>query len=156
MTFLSNAGVEDTNILAAAVLHDTIEDCGVTYDDIATNFGKTVSDLVMECTDDKSLPKVERKKQQIIHAKVISNGAKLIKSADKLSNLSDLDKNPPISWSTDIINGYFAWCYAVCLELNGINSQIDAQLGEIFNRIKLTNISKESLEQMLDKYYKCL
>lgn len=62
---LTNVGVINKSVLAAALLHDTIEDCGVTYDQIFAEFGQTVADLVRECTDDKSLPVVERKKYRL-------------------------------------------------------------------------------------------
>src|ERR1700751_4490795 len=54
-------GGTDPNIVIAALLHDAIEDQGVTAEVIADQFGKHVADIVMEVTDDKSLPIAERK-----------------------------------------------------------------------------------------------
>jgi (p)ppGpp synthase/HD superfamily hydrolase len=153
MYLLSNAGVTDPDILAAAVLHDTIEDCGVTYDQICQRFGQHVADYVRECSDDKSLPKVERKRQQIEHAKVISVGAKLIKIADKLSNIGDLTHNPPKNWSNSEIGGYFAWSYAVYLQLKGCNSILDTQIEAIFATRQLLDISRNDLNLILEHYY---
>ncbi|MGA2500981.1 MAG: HD domain-containing protein, partial [Tepidisphaeraceae bacterium] len=62
------AGVEDVEVLAAAVLHDTVEDTGMTLDTIQSQFGLRVAGLVAECTDNKSLPKAERKRLQIVNA----------------------------------------------------------------------------------------
>lgn len=153
MFILSDVGITDHNVLSAAILHDTIEDCGVTYNDICNHFGKTTADLVMECTDDKSLPKVERKRLQIEHAKTISIGAKLIKAADKLSNCLDINNDPPVSWSGDQITGYLTWSYAVWLELKGHNSLLDAKLFELFSKHGLDKLTDEQLSAALHKYY---
>jgi len=110
---LAEAGVTDATILAAALLHDTIEDCGVSYTELRTEFGTDVANLVRECTDDKSLPVVERKKLQIEHAKNMSPGAALIKLADKYDNCRDLLINAPKTWSSERIQGYFVWTMQV-------------------------------------------
>ena len=122
---LSDTGVTDTDTLAAAVLHDTIEDTPTNYDDLAHIFGKRVADIVKECSDNKSLPKVERKKLQIEHAKEVSHAAKQVKMADKYSNLRDLLINPPQSWSEEIVRGYMYWAYAVFLNLKGVNPELE-------------------------------
>src|SRR5262245_14017517 len=62
------AGVRDPTTLIAAILHDTIEDTRTTHDEIARQFGDAVAAVVSEVTDDKSLPKQERKQRQIEHA----------------------------------------------------------------------------------------
>lgn len=153
MYILSQCGVTDPNILCAAVLHDTVEDCGITYDNLCRHFGETIANLVMECTDDKSLPKVERKRLQIEHAKSISVGAKLIKAADKLSNCLDLNYDPPINWCDEVINGYMIWSYAVWLQLKGHNDALDGKLNELFTRRCINGLSDEQLQVALDKYY---
>lgn len=83
----------------AAILHDTVEDTDTTFDEIEEHFGKDVRDIVAEVTDDKSLPKQERKRLQIKHAKTSSHQAKLVKLADKLYNLRDLERNTPAGWT---------------------------------------------------------
>lgn len=60
--------VRDTALLVAAILHDTIEDTDVTPDEIRREFGEEVLELVLEVTDDKSLPKEVRKQLQIVNA----------------------------------------------------------------------------------------
>src|ERR1041385_3192371 len=66
---LWNAGsVRDIPVLAAAMLHDTVEDTTTTPAEIEEHFGQVVRSLVQEVTDDKSLPKSERKRLQIEHA----------------------------------------------------------------------------------------
>ena len=56
---------KDTNLVIAALLHDAIEDSEVPHELIAENFGDDVASIVMEVTDDKSLPKAKRKLIQI-------------------------------------------------------------------------------------------
>ncbi len=93
---LANVGkVEDYDVLIAAVLHDTIEDTETTKEEITELFGSNVCGMVLEVTDDKSLPKSERKQKQIEHAPHLSHGAKLIKLGDKISNIHDIIENPP-------------------------------------------------------------
>src|SRR4029077_5356265 len=88
-------GGSDPNLVIAALLHDAIEDQEVPVEIIAREF-----DIVMEVTDDKSLPKEERKRKQIEAAPKKSKGAKLIKLADKTSNLRTIASSPAAGWRT--------------------------------------------------------
>jgi len=126
------AGVTDENILAAAVLHDTLEDTQTTYEELVTNFGKTIADFVVEVTDDKSLPKEQRKMGQINHAPHMSMEASLVKLADKLYNCSDLQANPPHDWSIEQIQGYFVWTYHVIAPIRKRNEYIDTEFTKLF------------------------
>lgn len=119
-------GVTDAITLAAALLHDTIEDTETSYDELVTHFGKTVADVVMEVTDDKALPKAERKQLQIKHAPHKSPRAKLVKLADKICNLRDLTTSPPADWSTERIHAYYDWAGAVVAGLRGSHPQLEA------------------------------
>lgn len=74
---------DDANLVAAGLLHDTIEDQGVKHEELAEAFGRDVADLVMEVTDDKSLEKDERKRLQVEHAPHKTARAKMLKIADK-------------------------------------------------------------------------
>lgn len=85
----------------AAILHDTVEDTNTTFSEIEEHFGPVICGIVREVTDDKSLPKQERKRLQIVHAKDSSYEAKLVKLADKLYNLRDLERVAPEGW-TDV------------------------------------------------------
>ena len=62
---LTSHGITDPLTLAAALLHDTIEDCGRTRDELATVFGPEVADVVVEVSDDHRLPAWQRKKVQV-------------------------------------------------------------------------------------------
>ncbi|NP_001405851.1 guanosine-3',5'-bis(diphosphate) 3'-pyrophosphohydrolase MESH1 isoform 10 [Mus musculus] len=93
------AGITDIVVLQAALLHDTVEDTDTTLDEVELHFGAQVRRLVEEVTDDKTLPKLERKRQQVEQAPHSSPGAKLVKLADKLYNLRDLNRCTPTGLS---------------------------------------------------------
>lgn len=97
----SQAKVTDMNVLMAAILHDTVEDTETTFEELEEHFGPLVRKIVEEVTDDKKLPKEVRKQLQIEHAKSSSFEAKLVKLADKLYNLRDLERCVPVGW-TDV------------------------------------------------------
>ena len=71
----NEAHVDDEIILAAAILHDTIEDTATTEEELVRTFGREIANIVLEVTDDKSLPKAERKRLQVVHAGAISRRA---------------------------------------------------------------------------------
>src|ERR1700745_1761210 len=74
----------DAELVAAGWLHDTIEDTGTTREELAQNFSERIAALVVEGTDDMSLPKNERRRLQVVSAPQKSPGAKMIKIADKI------------------------------------------------------------------------
>ena len=123
---LWNVGeVRDVDILIAAILHDTIEDTNTSPEEIRDNFGEKVLSLVLEVTDDKSLPKAERKRLQIETASQKSHGAKLIKLADKCSNIRDLLALPPENWSLERRQEYLLWSEQVVAGLRGTNPALE-------------------------------
>lgn len=85
-------------------MHDTVEDTDTSFDEIEQHFGLAVRKIVEEVTDDKSMPKLERKRLQIVHAKDSSYNAKLVKLADKLYNLRDLQRCAPSEWTEVRVN----------------------------------------------------
>ena len=100
-------GITDTVTLCAALLHDTIEDTETSHEELAEAFGTSISNIVAEVTDDKSLPKPERKQRQIEHAPHLSTRARAVKLADKTCNLTDVAQNPPRDWSEKRRSDYF-------------------------------------------------
>ncbi len=110
---LADAGVTNPRTLAAAWLHDAIEDVGATAGELTELFGADVAGLVKEVSDDKSLPKDERKRLQIVHAPLKSDGARLIALADKIANLRDIAVAPPADWDLARRIGYFGWAREV-------------------------------------------
>ena len=90
-----DGGITDPAILAAAALHDTIEDTETTGEELERESGSTIASLVAEMTDDKSLPKAESKRLQIEHASHMSREGTLVKLADKICNLRDMATSSP-------------------------------------------------------------
>lgn len=103
--------------VAAAWLHDTVEDCGVTSQTIEQEFGPVVAALVAEMTDDKALDKAQRKQLQVEKAPHKSDTAALIKICDKLSNVRSVGHSPPVHWSRERQLAYLDWAAAVVLRL---------------------------------------
>jgi GTP diphosphokinase / guanosine-3',5'-bis(diphosphate) 3'-diphosphatase len=121
---------KDTNLVIAALLHDAIEDCEVPRELIAENFGEDVVSLVEEVSDDKSLPKNVRKDQQIKTAPAKSSRAKLLKLADKISNLRAIASSAPSDWSVKRRLEYVHWARAVARGLRGVNQTLEAQFDQ--------------------------
>jgi guanosine-3',5'-bis(diphosphate) 3'-pyrophosphohydrolase len=119
-----DGGVTEPTILAAAALHDTIEDTETTEDELRTLFGSEIARLVREMTDDKSLPKLERKRLQIEHAHHMSREGALVKLADKICNLRDVGTNPPAGWSLERRIEYFEWAKAVVDGLPPVSAKL--------------------------------
>lgn len=118
--------VTDVSVLVAAVLHDTVEDTQTTFVELDAAFGSVVAGLVRELTDDKSLPKNERKRLQVEHAAAASPGAKQIKLADKICNVRDITVTPPADWSIDRRVAYLDWAKRVVDACCGANPQLEA------------------------------
>jgi guanosine-3',5'-bis(diphosphate) 3'-pyrophosphohydrolase len=130
----SEGGVEDMQVLCAAVLHDTIEDTQTSYDELAKAFGREVADVVLEVTDDKSLPKAERKQLQIDHAPQLSRAAKLVKLADKIANLRDVSDHPPAKWPLERKREYFDWAKQVVDGMRGTHPGLEAAFDAAYTR----------------------
>jgi len=130
----NEAQVTDIAVICAALLHDTVEDTDTTADELQALFGREVRDIVMEVTDDKSLPKAERKRLQVMHAAAISERAKLVKLADKISNLRDVADCPPPHWSLQRRQAYFDWGREVVDQLRGVHPGLEALFDAIYAR----------------------
>ena len=131
---VNEAGIHDSDVLCAALLHDTIEDTETTAAELEAEFGAVVRDIVLEVTDDKLLPKVERKRLQIAHAAQASPKAKLVKLADKISNLRDIAASPPAAWSLARQQEYFEWAKAVIAGVRGANATLEAVFDDAYSR----------------------
>ncbi len=122
----NEAQITDINVICAALLHDTVEDTETTADELVAEFGQVICDIVMEVTDDKSIEVRQKRKQlQIEHASQISDQAKLLKLADKISNLRDLVNDPPAKWSIERQREYFDWAKQVIDQLRGTHSELE-------------------------------
>ncbi|MBU8544473.1 MULTISPECIES: HD domain-containing protein [Roseomonadaceae] len=127
---LAEHGAPEEAILAA-LLHDTVEDSDtdpdpITHARLVAEFGETVAGLVAEATDDKSLPKESRKALQVRHALSRTPGAKMLKLADKISNLRAIAASPPSGWDHARRVEYVGWAGRVAAGLKGANPGLDA------------------------------
>jgi GTP diphosphokinase / guanosine-3',5'-bis(diphosphate) 3'-diphosphatase len=117
--------VSDEEALLAAVLHDTVEDTKTTVDELQRHFGRRVADLVLELTDDKTLPKAHRKQLQIEHAAQGSVWAKQLKIADKICNVRDITNCPPADWTSQRRRDYLDWSQQVVAGCRGFNANLE-------------------------------
>lgn len=128
------AGIDDADVLTAAVLHDVIEDCSGPQQEciaqrraeIASQFGACVLAIVEAVTDDKALPKAARKQAQVAHAALLPRAAKLVKLADKTANVRDIANSPPQGWEAERIAAYFDWAQSVVDAMRGADAQLEA------------------------------
>jgi GTP diphosphokinase / guanosine-3',5'-bis(diphosphate) 3'-diphosphatase len=123
--------VRDITTLVAAVLHDTIEDTNATPDEIRQQFGDEVLSVVLEVTDDKNLPKDERKRLQVLNAPHKSPRARQIKLADKINNIHEIAHDPPADWSFKRRREYMKWSKSVIDGLRGQNPALEARYDQV-------------------------
>ncbi|KAJ3300649.1 Guanosine-3',5'-bis(diphosphate) 3'-pyrophosphohydrolase MESH1 [Borealophlyctis nickersoniae] len=107
-------------------------DTDTTFEELEREFGKEIRDIVDECTDDKTLPKDERKRLQAVNAPHKSDKAKLVKMADKIYNLRDLKRAVPVGWTNERVAEYFRWGKQVTDGCRGINMKLEAILDDIY------------------------
>ena len=120
----------DPELVTAGLLHDLIEDQGVSLDEIARQFGVGVAALVLEVTTDKSLPEGERHRLQVTHAGRKSPRARMLRMADMISNLKALRQSPPADWPIDRQREYFQRAHDVAATSRGISPQLDSWFDE--------------------------
>ena len=114
-------------LIAAAWLHDTLEDTITEREELQSLFGKDVATIVAEVTDDKSLAKSERKRLQVETAPKKSKPARMLKIADKTSNLRALAKSPPMGWDLRRREDYVTWAEAVVAGCRGLSAELEAR-----------------------------
>ncbi len=131
---VNEGGVTDFEVLCAALLHDTVEDTATTHEELVDAFGSRIARIVAEVTDDKRLPKEDRKRLQVEHAPHISREAKLVKLADKLCNLRDVAERPPAKWDLARRQEYFDWARQVVDGLRGVHPRLEAAFDAAYAR----------------------
>ncbi len=124
-------GIEDATVLAAAILHDTIEDTETTAAELSRLFGADIAALVEEVSDDKDLHWRDRKRLEIEHSAQASPAARLIKLSDKTSNVADTVANPPGDWTLQRRRDYLTFAEKVADGCRGLNGQLDAEFDRI-------------------------
>jgi len=147
-------------VIAAAWLHDTVEDCPPTnYEDLVGLFGQNVADLIAELTDDKSLPKQIRKELQIENAPRKTPQAALIKLADKSSNVGALTNSPPADWSLERRLEYVKWAKTVVEALpnvskDGVNlflTRCDQAELQAYLDLRTTRMAENAVFRILER-----
>ncbi len=128
---LATTPVDNSELaVLCALLHDAIEDTPTTREELEQEFGREVADIVAEVTDDKSLPKAQRKRLQVETAPRKSHRAKLVKIADKTSNLWSIAKTPPVDWDLKRQREYFDWAARVVAGCRGTNATLERWFDE--------------------------
>lgn len=135
-TILAECGVTDLTTLVSALLHDTIEDTDTTPQELRRRFGAVVRDVVLEVTDDKSLPKAERKRLQVEHAPFLSRRARLVKLGDKISNIGYVADAPPPSWSLQRRREYLDWTAAVIGGCRGVSARLERRYDRVLREAR--------------------
>jgi GTP diphosphokinase / guanosine-3',5'-bis(diphosphate) 3'-diphosphatase len=129
---VGEGAVSESVVIAAALLHDTLEDTQTTVGELRAAFGDTITRVVEEVTDDKSLLKAERKRLQVEHAAAISREAKLVKLADKICNVRDMANHPPAKWDLARRREYFEWAKAVVDRMRGVHAGLERKFDEAY------------------------
>jgi guanosine-3',5'-bis(diphosphate) 3'-pyrophosphohydrolase len=133
LTLMDVGHETEPDLLIAAILHDTIEDTQTQPNEIQLHFGKDVLEIVMEVTDDKNLPKEERKRLQVAHAADKSLMARKLKLADKICNVNDIINHPPDNWTTERKLKYLLWAEDVLRGLKGANIALEDKLEKLIS-----------------------
>jgi (p)ppGpp synthase/HD superfamily hydrolase len=126
----------DPNLIVAALLHDTIEDVGVTRAELAARFGEDVAALVAEVSDDKSLPKQTRKALQIENAPKKSPRAQALSTADKICNMRSIVSSPPADWSFERRVEYVRWARQVVGRFADLNGRLAAEFEQASSELQ--------------------
>src|SRR5262249_10887392 len=106
-------------------LHDTVEDELATSAELAAEFGDRIAALVDEVTDDMSLPQAKRRQKQVDDAPHKSPDAKLIKIADKISNIRARIHADPSADQRNDLAAYTMWAEDVVAGCRGVSAQLD-------------------------------
>jgi len=126
--------MRDPVVIAAALLHDTMEDTEATYDELRGAFGAEVADVVVELADAKFLAKEARKRLQVAKAGRASDRARQVKLADKICNLRDILASPPAGWSLERRQKYFDWAKEVVDQARGVNPRLERMFDRLYRQ----------------------
>lgn len=131
-SLIANVGkIADIEILIAGLLHDTLEDTNTTENELIKHFGAIVCGYVLEVTDHQSLPKDRQKELQIERSPYLSHGAKIVKLADKISNIRDVIESPAADWEMAHRREYVEWSVKVIAGLRGENEFLETHFDEL-------------------------
>ena len=139
LIIVREGGVATAPVLTAALLHDTIEDTDTTAEELARRFGAEVAGIVLEVSDDPALSKAEQRRRQESGAPSLSYGAKLVRIADKISNVRDLVDDPPSTWGVRLRRDYLEWTRRVVDGCRGSNEGLERAYDEAYARARATH-----------------
>jgi len=120
----------DPVLVAGAVLHDTLEDTGVSEAELRERFGDEVTELVLEVTDPDGLKKSERRARQVAHMLTASDRARILKIADKTSNVGELADLPASRIKPKRMRKFVAWSRQVVANCKGVDAALEAGFEE--------------------------
>jgi (p)ppGpp synthase/HD superfamily hydrolase len=120
----------DAHLVAAGWLHDAVEKADVSEQELEARFGPFVAELVIEVSDDQSLPREERRRLQVVETPGKSDAARMLKLADKTSNLRALAANAATAGSRDNLLEEIAFAEAVAAACEGLNRALDDAFSE--------------------------
>ena len=129
-------GIDDPEILSAALLHDTIEDTDTSAHELDKEFGSRVRKIVEELTDNNQLTFTQRKQLQIDNAPHLSKDATLVNIADKISNVSDVIKTPPPEWDQKRCTEYVDRAEAVINNCQKVNQDLENHFFELLTEYR--------------------
>lgn len=142
--------VYSPDVIQAALLHDVLEDTDTSFEELQDAFGRKVASIVLEVSDDKRLPKAERKRLQIVNAPYLSRDAALVKLADKICNVRDMVDATPVGWSVARQCEYFDWALAVVRRLPSVNLHLERAFYQAYaRRPRLVEAPAEDTLEML-------
>ncbi len=121
-------GGRDPQIVVAAILHDTLEDGAMAYDELALTFGENVAALVQELKVGDGLRPVEAPRPTAEAMAGLSNRAKVVKLADLISNLRALTQTPPADLDLEAREEFVTWAEDVGKDLYGVNRHLETEL----------------------------
>lgn len=124
--------VRDPLVIAAALLHDTLEDTETSWQELRGEFGEAIADIVLEVTDTQWIRKEVRKRLQVARARHSSEQARLVKLADKICNVRDLGTRAPEGWSLERKRQYFDWAREVVDRLRGTHAELERRFDEVY------------------------
>lgn len=135
-TLAGLGGVCDPELLAAAVLHDTLEDTDATPEELGAAFGERVRRIVEEVSDDRSLPRDRRREIQVERAPTLSTEAKLVKLADKICNVGDVAHAPPVGWTIERRAEYVEWTARVVAGCRGASPALEQRYDRMLDEAR--------------------
>ncbi|MEK7560445.1 MAG: HD domain-containing protein [Patescibacteria group bacterium] len=123
--------------VAAAWLHDSVEDTSVTIEEVIARFGEEVANIVDGMTDPPEfdgLPTLERKTRQAERVRVKIFGVKRVKIADQTSNLRSVAVDPPVKWDRQKCLDYIEGARRIAVGCYGISAYLDLEFQKAYRR----------------------